>query len=109
MAATYAGDSSVTCNNDASMLSDVFPKEVNRSNAFEDSSVQTGSCIHNNCFLPFHLTLLFFDDNIKVNAVSHLRQLDEYCKSKGIQEHVKLSIATRLIKRVGSRFWSVTV
>jgi hypothetical protein len=106
MAATCA---SVTGNNsNASMLYDGFCNGVNQPNMCEGTSVPAGSCIHSN-FIPNDLTLPYFSNSGKVNAVFHLRQLDEYIKLKGIPKHLQLAIAMRSVTDEVGRSWLAAV
>jgi hypothetical protein len=108
MAATCASDSVTGNNSNASMLCDAFCNGVNQPNMCEGTSVPAGSCMHNN-FIPNDLTLPYFYDSGKVNAVFHLRQLDEYIKLKGIPKHLQLAIAMRSVTDVVGRSWLAAV
>jgi hypothetical protein len=54
-------------------------------------------CNANYFVAPSDLTLPYFNDSAKVNAIYHLRQLDEYMKLKAVPQQLQLAIALRSI------------
>jgi hypothetical protein len=54
---------------------------------------------------PTELSLPYFDDSIKINAMCHLKQLDEYFTLKSVPRELQLAIALRSITDPTAKDW----
>jgi hypothetical protein len=76
-------------------------------------SDQRGMLVSNNvsphapgsCFNPTELSLPYFYDSSKINAMCHLKQLDEYFTLKGVPRELQLAIALRSITDPTAKDW----
>jgi hypothetical protein len=59
-----------------------------------------GSCLN-----PNELSLPYFGDSSKINAIYHLKQLDEYFALKGVLKEMQLAIALRTITDPTDKDW----
>jgi hypothetical protein len=57
------------------------------------------------CLNPNELSLPYFDDSSKINAMYHLKQLDEYFTLKGVPKEMQLAIALRSITDPTAKDW----
>jgi hypothetical protein len=62
-----------------------------------------------NFIAPSDLTLPYFHDSTKVNAMYHLRQLDEYIRLKTVPSSLQLATALRMITDPLAADWVSTV
>lgn len=58
-----------------------------------------------NCLNPTELSLPYFDDSSKFNAMYHLKQLEEYFNLKGVPKEMQLPIALRSITDPTAKDW----
>jgi hypothetical protein len=59
----------------------------------------------NICLTPSELSLPYFQDSTKINAVFHLKQLDEYFTLRGVGKQMQLAVALRSITDASAKSW----
>ncbi|PNF20254.1 hypothetical protein B7P43_G15482 [Cryptotermes secundus] len=68
-------------------------------------SSNVSSHAHGSCLNLTELSLPYFDDRGKINAMYHLKQLDEYFALKGVPKEIQLAISLRSITDPTVKDW----
>jgi hypothetical protein len=105
-AATCSSENGVTpLTDEVSVSCNAYVPNANQPHVCGGTQVSSGPYSNNSCLASSDLTLPYFHDSSKVNAVFHLRQLEEYFKLKGVPPHSQLAIALRSVTDVAGISW----